>query len=360
MPSAHLFATDFFDYLRARASTRCRVCATDALPIRHRFRFYRQSEPIRPELWGLEIILKDTHTDEYHPERFNRWTRDLSRIDRGILTSIQGKMINLYEQAYIFPMRLQTRFRDKPMQTINKQSRIPYYCQLADILRDIIEESVSEDKAEYLPSENELVSTYQVSRATVRQALNLLEREGLVYKTKGKGTYISKHRVRYPLTKMIATTEDMQRRGWKSSVEVISLKEVDTHSPITEVLQLKPEDKLYELCRLRLGNNDPVGIQWTYLPVKLCPGLIEHDLATSLTQVMENQFGIKFWSAHEFLRAKLPTKFEAEKLQIPKNLPVIYMERTTFSPEGRPVEFLQSVWRSDKYEYEFSLTRSTE
>lgn len=244
------------------------------------------------------------------------------------------------------------------MKTINKQSHIPYYYQLADLLREIIQESAAGSATEFLPSENELVQTHQVSRATVRQALAVLEREGLVHKAKGKGTYISKHRVRYPLTQLISTTEDMQRRGWKPGVEVISFKELDTHLPITEALALNPEDKVYELCRLRLGNDEPVGIQWAYLPVKLCPGLVNLDLATSLTKVMEENFGVVNWSAHEFLRARMPTKFEAARLQIPKNLPVIYMERITYSPEGKPVEFLQSVWRGDEYDYEFSLTRS--
>jgi GntR family transcriptional regulator len=245
------------------------------------------------------------------------------------------------------------------MKSINKQSRIPYYYQLADILREIIRERATGDETEFLPSENELVQTYQVSRATVRQALNLLEREGLVHKAQGKGTYISKHRVRYPLTKMVSTTIEMERRGWHPGVEVLSFLEVDTYSPITEALNLTAGDKVYELCRLRLGNGQPVGLQWAYLPVRICPGLIDLDLATSLTQVMEEHHGILFWSAHEFLRARLPTKFEAEHLQIPEKLPVIYMERITFTPEGQPVEFLQSVWRSDMYEYEFSLTRGT-
>ncbi len=244
------------------------------------------------------------------------------------------------------------------MKTINKQSHIPYYYQLADILREVIQQSATGTATEFLPSENELVQTYQVSRATVRQALDVLEMEGLVHRAKGKGTHISKHRVRYPLTQLISTTDDMKRRGWKPGVEVFSFKEIETHPPITESLGLKADDKVYELCRVRFGNDLPVGIQWAYLPVNICPGLTELDLTGSLTQVMESRYGIKFWSAHEFLRARLPTKFEAEKLHIPKSLPVIYMERITFSPEGNPVEFLQSVWRSDEYDFEFSLTRS--
>ena len=132
------------------------------------------------------------------------------------------------------------------MKIINKQSHIPYYAQLADILRELIRESISEgDEAEFLPSENELVNTYQVSRATVRQALRLLEREGLVHKVRGKGTYISKHRARYPLTKMVPTTEDMQRRGWVPGIKVLSLKEMDTHKPVTEALGIDPGDRLY-------------------------------------------------------------------------------------------------------------------
>jgi len=111
------------------------------------------------------------------------------------------------------------------MKTINKQSQLPYYAQLADILREIIQDSLSGDETELLPSENELVSTYQVSRATVRQALSLLEREGLVHKVRGKGTYISKHRVRYPLTKLVATTEDMQRRGFPCYGILLSLNQ---------------------------------------------------------------------------------------------------------------------------------------
>jgi GntR family transcriptional regulator len=244
------------------------------------------------------------------------------------------------------------------MKTIDKHSRIPYYCQLADILREMIKKSAASDSIDFLPSENDLVQTYQVSRATTRQALDLLAREGLVHKVKGKGTYITKHRIRYPLTQLISTTEDMSRRGWKPGVVVLSMQEMDTHEPITESLRLKPKEKVYELCRLRLGNDEPVGLQWAYLPVKTCPGLIDLDLATSLTNVMVERYGVVFWSAQEFLRARLPIKFESDKLHIPKNLPVIYMERITFSPEGKPVEFLQSVWRSDVYEYVFSLNRS--
>jgi GntR family transcriptional regulator len=240
---------------------------------------------------------------------------------------------------------------------IDKHSRIPYYDQLASILRNYIEGKDELAGEQALPSENELVKKFQVSRATVRQALALLEREGLIYKTKGKGTYIAKNRVRYPLTEFMPTTQDMKRRGWKSGIKVLKFEEIETRPPFTEALELESDEVVYELCRLRLGNDIPVGIQWAYLPKKICPGLINLDLTLSLVQTMETHFGVIFWSANEILKARLPTEFEAQNLNIEMDLPVIYMERQTYSFEGEPVEFLQSVWRSDLYEYEFSLSR---
>lgn len=244
------------------------------------------------------------------------------------------------------------------MNTIDKQSRIPYYYQLAEILKEIIQQRSETNETEALPSENDLTANYQVSRATVRRALGLLEREGLIYRAKGKGTFIARHHIKYPLTRMIATTEDILRRGWAPRITVLSVEEMDTHPPITEALGIAPSDRIYKLCRLWLADGEPVSLQWTYLPVKICPGLIHLDLTQSLTQQMEEKFGILFWSAHERLRAKLPAEYEARQLQISAETPVIYMERTTFTPEGHTVEFLQSVWRCDKYEFEFTLSRS--
>jgi GntR family transcriptional regulator len=243
------------------------------------------------------------------------------------------------------------------MSRIDKQSPIPYYIQLADILRRRINASPISGQQVSLPSENELVRVHQISRATVRQSLKELEREGLIYKAKGKGTYIAKHRVRYSLNQLISTTEDMIRRGWIPGIKVISFKERDAYSPVADALEIDETEKVYELCRLRLGNEEPVGLQWAYLPVKMCPGLIDLDLTASLTRMMEGKYGVRFWTAREFLGARLPTKFETKHLEIPADLPVIYMERITFSSEDQPAEFLRSIWRSDRYEYEFSLTR---
>jgi GntR family transcriptional regulator len=244
------------------------------------------------------------------------------------------------------------------MPKIDKQSHVPYYIQLADMLRQFIRGAAKNGEMFIVPSENELASTYQISRATVRQALALIQREGLIYKTKGKGAFVAKHRVKYDLNTLIPTTDDMVRRGWKPGVKIISSKELKPPRSIADALEIVDDAAVYELCRLRLGDNEPISLQWSYLPVPLCPGLLEHDLTTSLTHLLEERYGIRLWTAHEILRARLPTNAEAKLLRITTKSPVIYMERITSSPTGIPVEFLKSVWRSDRYDFVFSLSRA--
>jgi GntR family transcriptional regulator len=244
------------------------------------------------------------------------------------------------------------------MSVVDKSSRVPYYLQLAEILRQQVQSAVeSADVSLNLPSENELAKHHRLSRATVRQALDLLEREGLITKQKGRGTFPSKPRQRYELTELIPTTDELTRRGWKPSVQVISAREMSASSLITKSLQLEPDARVYELCRLRLGNNEPISIQWSYLPVQYYPNLLSYNLTGSLTHLVEDQYGMRFWKAVEILRARSATAQEAKLLHIPPQSPVIYMQRITASEDDLPLEFLESVWRSDKYDFVFTLMR---
>ena len=244
------------------------------------------------------------------------------------------------------------------MPAINKQSRIPYYFQLDESLRQQIKNAASGDKELSLPSENELAGKHRISRATVRHALDLLEREGLIYKAKGKGTFVARARAKYELTSLVPTTEDITRRGWKAGTKVLSLQRMTPPSSIAAALEIKKGDEVFEIHRLRTADGQPISLQWSYIPAHLCPDLLEHDLSASLTQLLEERYGIRLWTARSSLRARLVQPAEARLLQISKISPVIYIEQNTFSPEGQAVEFLKTVWRSDRYDFVVNLSRS--
>ncbi len=244
------------------------------------------------------------------------------------------------------------------MHSIDKQSRIPYYYQLAEALRQQIRESDGEGPMLSLPSEHELAEKHRISRATVRHALDLLEREGLIYKAKGKGTFVARSRAKYELTSLVPTTEDILRRGWQPGTRVLSLQQLDPPPSTAEALELAEGEAVFEIHRLRTADREPICLQWSYIPARQCPDLLEQDLSGSLTQLLEERYGIRLWTAQATLRARLVQPAEARLLEIARNSPVIYIEQTTFTPEGRAIEFLKTVWRSDRYDFVVSLARS--
>ena len=108
---------------------------------------------------------------------------------------------------------------------INKDIPIPYYYQIAQSLRELIEDSEegAGDREIALPSELELCQVYDVTRGTVRHALEALEREGLISRERGRGTFVTRRRVQLDLTRLCSTTQDMKIRGWTPGTKVLSV-----------------------------------------------------------------------------------------------------------------------------------------
>ena len=253
------------------------------------------------------------------------------------------------------------------MQLIDKASPIPYYHQLADLLRHEIAERESPPapttprgpggEVYQLPSENELAERHGITRATVRHALDVLEREGWIYREKGKGSFAAVRRVEQELTQLVSTTEDMRRRDWPLITRVVSVEQVLAAPYVAHALDLPGGTPVYELCRLRIVDDEPLSLQTAYLPAELCPNLDENDLTSSLYRLLETRYGLRLWTGKEILRARGPTPYEAELLQIQEAMPVMYMERVTYAVHGAAVEYLEAVWRGDRYDFKVTLAR---
>jgi GntR family transcriptional regulator len=241
------------------------------------------------------------------------------------------------------------------MQVIDKNSPLPYYQQVADLLRREISERESQDEIYQLPSENELAERHGITRATVRHALDVLEQNGWIYREKGKGSFAAVHRVEHELTQLVSTTEDMRQRGWSLTTQVVSLESVSSSPYVAHTLELPVGAPVYELCRLRIVDDEPLSLQTAYLPVELCPKLEENDLTSSLYRLLETRYGLRLWTGKEVLRARCAIPHEAQLLQIRDNSPVMYMERVTYAANGVAVEYLEAVWRGDRYDFKVTL-----
>lgn len=239
---------------------------------------------------------------------------------------------------------------------INKRSPIPYYLQLADALRAEIKQNGAPG-GYALPSENELLKKYRVSRATVRSALSALEREGFIYRQRGKGSFVAVRRIESDVTALVSTSEDMSKRGWNLTTQVLKLERVVPPPQVAHALELTRQTRVYELTRVRLVDNKPLSLQIAYLPVRLYPDLETHDLSQSLYHLSENVYHLQYATGREVLRARSATRHEAAILKLRAGAPVLYCERTTYSRDGVAMEFLQAVWRGDRYDFTVNLAR---
>ena len=255
------------------------------------------------------------------------------------------------------PIRLTPSTGRHIVQVIDKANPIPYYQQLADLLRREINEREEQSEIYQLASENELAERHGITRATVRHALDVLERDGWIYRAKGKGSFAAVRRVEHELSDLVSTTEDMQRRGWSLKTRTISLEQIPAAAYVAHALELPENAPVYELCRLRFVDEDPLSLQTAYLPVRLCSALEDNDLTSSLYHLLETRYGLRLWTGKEVLRARCATPHEARLLRVKESTPVMYTERITYAANGVPVEYLEAVWRGDRYDFKVTLSR---
>jgi GntR family transcriptional regulator len=235
------------------------------------------------------------------------------------------------------------------MVAITHDSQIPYYRQLYDILRDDLI-SGKWHPGERMPSESELIDQYGVSRITVRQSLDMLVKEGRVYRRRGRGTFAAMPTIEQGLTRIISFTEDMQQRGLKPGTRVLSSRLEPASENIAERLNLAPGSELAVLERLRLADGETMSLEISHLDHQLCPGILEGDYAqTPLHEALRDQADIRLVRANQSIRAIPATRELAGILAVAVKAPLFHIERVSYSQFGAPVEYLQIYHRGDRY-----------
>lgn len=235
------------------------------------------------------------------------------------------------------------------MNSIIRDSKLPLYHQLYEILRRNIVHG-DWQPGDMLPPESELIDQYQVSRITVRQALETLVNEGLIYRERGRGTFVSHPTVEQGLTGIISFTEDMRQRGFQPSTKILATGLISAPKEIAERLQIEPGEELARLERLRLADGEPMSIEESYLVHRVCPGILQGDYAqTPLREALAQNYGIRLVRARQVIRAMSATRKLANKLSIPVNSALLFIERVSYSQQNIPVEFLRLYHRGDRY-----------
>jgi GntR family transcriptional regulator len=243
------------------------------------------------------------------------------------------------------------------MRTIYRNSPVPRYHQLKEILRDCIRQGEWKP-GDLIPSERELGETYSISRMTARQAITDLVNEGVFYREQGKGTFVSQNRITQQLLRLTGFTEDIRARGQHPSTKVLTAAMMPADEVIAEHLRIEPGSMVFCLRRLRLADDEPLAIEDSALNFKGCEGLLEEDLEhNSLYQLLEHQYGVPLMEAEQEIEAGLASPENAEILQTSVGSPVLFTRRTTFTDRNRPIEYARSVYRGNKYTFYAHLKR---
>jgi GntR family transcriptional regulator len=235
------------------------------------------------------------------------------------------------------------------MTAITHDSQTPFYRQLYDILRDELAAGMWRP-GDRMPSETELIEQYGVSRITVRQALDMLVKDGWIYRRRGQGTFAARPTIEQGLTRIISFTEDMQQRGLTPGTNVLASRLEAATDSIAVWLNISPGSELAVLERLRLADGEPMSLEISHLVHRLCPGILEGDYAqTPLHEALRDRADIRLVRANQSIRAIAATKELAEILSVPSRSPLFYIQRVSYSQFGLPVEYLQIYHRGDRY-----------
>jgi len=235
------------------------------------------------------------------------------------------------------------------MRQIDRSSKLPLYHQLYQILRgDIVRGEWQ--PGDMIPPESELIEQYQLSRTTVRQVLDMLSNEGLIYRQQGRGTFVAHPTVEQALVRIISFTEDMRQRGVRPGTEVLSSGLIPAPQDIAEKLEIAPGEEMARLERLRLADGEPMSIEESHLVHRYCPGVLEGDYASNpLREALERDYGIRWSHARQTIRAISASRNLARLLSVPPHSALLYIERVSYSQQNTPVEFLRIYYRGDRY-----------
>jgi GntR family transcriptional regulator len=196
-----------------------------------------------------------------------------------------------------------------------------------------------------------LCEQYQVSRITVREAINKLVQEGSLDRRQGKGTYVVHQKLRRNIAKVYSFSSDMRQLGLEPRSRILELRVEEADPAVVRRMKLPETNrKVTRITRVRIANEVPVLIETAMIPEYLCAALVEKDLERgSLYRILTEEYRLMPHHAEETYEAVIMTKEEAGILErnaeIPQ--PAFAIQRVTYLESGAAIEYGKSVGRGD-------------
>jgi GntR family transcriptional regulator len=232
---------------------------------------------------------------------------------------------------------------------MQKNSYIPpVYIQIKDVLIEKINSGEFKSGSQ-LPSERDISETYNISRMTARNALTQLVDLGYAYRVKGKGTFVRYPNIERDFVKLSGFAQMLKSKGIKPSNKVVKSGIIEADKKVASLLETTIGTKVYEIVRIRYGDNIALAMEYSYLPVSLFENLLQYDFENnSLYKVIEEVYNHKLKYSKQWIKITTLYKNEAKILNVKEHTPAFLLESISYDLDERVVEATRSLNIGDR------------
>lgn len=231
---------------------------------------------------------------------------------------------------------------------------IPRYMQVMNYYIPLIKSGKLKE-GDKMPTEEEICRLFQISRITVRKALDGLMQSGYIYKQQGKGSYVTTKKTGLQLDHLKGFSEEMRMLGKEPTSKILSFDIVQPSEKAAGELQMDADQKVYLLERLRSADGEPISIERVYLPFHRFPTLQSDELTGSLYEVLQLRYGCVSHHARQQILAGVANEEEASILGIGAGAAVLRTYRTTCEQDQTAFEYVEATYRGDQYQFNVTL-----
>jgi DNA-binding GntR family transcriptional regulator len=233
------------------------------------------------------------------------------------------------------------------------------YEVIYDYLKNLIKmELKSNDK---IPSENELCKLFNFTRVTIRQGINKLKSEGLIFSKQGSGYFVSAEKIHYTLSKFTTFSKEISKIGKIPSLRILEIKTINANNFLLEKFNKKTKLTLLKISLLRMVDDTPILIGTSYINLSLTPNIDEKIInTTSFTQLFE-EYGLEPIRNHSDLEIISGSDYYMDLLQTQNRLPLIKISSTSVNKKsGEIIEYVESFFRSDLVKVSINFNQTME
>jgi DNA-binding GntR family transcriptional regulator len=239
---------------------------------------------------------------------------------------------------------------------IDKDSPVPIYHQVATSIRErIMKNEWKED--EKIPSEAILTKEYDISRVTLRQALNVLDMEGIIKKIQGKGVFVKYNPKPFvhDFSLPTAMSSKLEQSGHNLNPVLLTSTRCGPISHVNELLKVSELENLVYIKRLFLFNNKPIGLNRSWLAESMVPDITEKPLlSNSLSKTLAQNYNLTPASLENSLQSIIPNAADLKLLNVQYTVPATLLKSVSYLNDRTPLEYSETIWLGESVKFTFN------